>query len=69
MSTKINNAKSPIRKAHRVGTSYVLTIDPIHVKRLGIDEFTFFEEKPIANGIELSKYTLKIVEGGEKSTE
>jgi hypothetical protein len=31
----------PIRKAHHVGTSVVLTLDPSHVKRLGIDELTF----------------------------
>ena len=32
--------KHPIRKAHYVGTSVVLTLDPTHVKRLSIDEMT-----------------------------
>ncbi len=43
--------KHPIRKAHYVGTSVVLTLDPSHVKRLSIDEMTFFIQKPIENGI------------------
>ena len=37
----------PVRKAHSVGPSVVLTIDPIHVKRLSIDDFTFFIQKSI----------------------
>jgi hypothetical protein len=45
--------KNPIRKVHYVGTSAVLTIDQTHIRRLGIDEFTFFEEIPIENGIQL----------------
>jgi hypothetical protein len=45
--------KNPIRKLHYVGTSAVITIDQSHIRRLGIDEFTFFEEKPIDNGIQL----------------
>ncbi|MBV9176359.1 MAG: hypothetical protein JO297_04925 [Nitrososphaeraceae archaeon] len=36
----------PIKKAHYIGTSVVLTLDPSHVKRLNIDELTFFVEKP-----------------------
>ena len=43
----------PLRRAHFVGTSVVLTIDPVHVKRLEIDDLTFFTEKPIENGIVL----------------
>jgi hypothetical protein len=43
--------KHPVKKAHFVGTSVVLTIDPTHVRRLGIDEFTFFVEMPSENGI------------------
>jgi hypothetical protein len=43
--------RNPIRKAHIVGSSVVVTLDPAHVKRLNIDGLTFFEEKPIANGI------------------
>jgi hypothetical protein len=54
------NAKDriPIRKAHYVGTSIVLTIDPVHVKRLSIDDMTFFIQRPTENGIvlELKKF-------------
>jgi hypothetical protein len=48
-----------IRKAHYVGSSVVLTIDPSHVKRLSIDDLTFFVQKPIENGImlEMHKFT------------
>ena len=45
--------KNPIKKIHYVGTSAVLTIDQTHIRRLGIDDFTFFEEMPIENGIQL----------------
>jgi hypothetical protein len=45
--------KNPIKKIHYVGTSAVLTIDQTHICRLGIDDFTFFEEMPIENGIQL----------------
>ena len=48
----INKQKSlPLRRAHFVGTSVVVTIDPMHVKRLQIDDSTFFIQKPIQNGI------------------
>jgi hypothetical protein len=50
----------PIKKAHYVGTSVVLTIDPIHVDRLQIDEATFFIQKPIENGILLEMRRLNI---------
>ena len=43
--------REPIKKAHHVGLSVVVTIDPIHVKRLQIDDMTFFIQKPIQNGI------------------
>jgi hypothetical protein len=56
MST--SELKLPIRKAHYVGNSVVLTIDPTHVKRLEIDDFTYFLQKPIANGILLEKRRL-----------
>ncbi|MGC1131369.1 MAG: hypothetical protein WA941_00995 [Nitrososphaeraceae archaeon] len=45
----------PTRRAHHVGTSVVITLDPSHVKRLDIDELTFFEQKPIENGILLQR--------------
>jgi hypothetical protein len=41
----------PLRRAHFVGTSVVVTIDPTHVRRLEIDDMTFFVQKPTANGI------------------
>jgi hypothetical protein len=50
--------KYPIRKAHYVGSSVVLTLDPTHVKRLSIDEMTFFIQKPVENGIILEKRRL-----------
>jgi hypothetical protein len=50
--------KYPIRKAHYVGTSVVLTLDPTHVKRLRIDEMTFFIQRPVENGIILEKRRL-----------
>jgi hypothetical protein len=43
--------KNPINRIHFVGTSAVLTIDQTHVERLGIDDLTFFEEKPIQEGL------------------
>jgi hypothetical protein len=46
-------SKYPIRKAHTVGSSVVVTIDPSHVKRLKIDEMTFFVQKSIQHGIVL----------------
>jgi hypothetical protein len=48
----------PIRKIHHVGTSAVLTIDQSHVKRLRIDDFTFFVQKPVENGILLERRVL-----------
>ena len=48
----------PVKKAHYVGTSVVITLDPSHVKRLGIDELTFFVQPPIENGIILKIYWL-----------
>ena len=52
--------KNPIRKVHYVGTSAVLTIDQSHVRRLGIDENTFFEEMPAENGIHLEMRKLVV---------
>ena len=60
MIQHMNDAKNrvPIRKAHYVGSSIVLTIDPVHVKRLAIDDMTFFIQRPTENGIvlELKKF-------------
>jgi hypothetical protein len=51
MDLQYSKSKNPIKRIHYVGTSAVLTIDQSHVKRLGIDELSFFEEKAIDNGI------------------
>jgi hypothetical protein len=51
--------KYPIKKAHYVGTSVVLTIDPSHVDRLQIDEATFFIQKPVKEGILLQRCKLQ----------
>jgi hypothetical protein len=56
----------PIRKAHYVGTSVVLTLDPMHVRRLLIDDATFFIQKPIDNGIILEVCKLKFHEEMQK---
>jgi hypothetical protein len=45
------STKYPIRKAHTVGSSVVITIDPSHVRRLKIDNLTFFVQRSIRNGI------------------
>jgi hypothetical protein len=60
--------KNPIRKVHYVGTSAVLTIDQSHVRRLGIDENTFFEEMPIENGIHLEMRKLVVPQKEEKQS-
>jgi hypothetical protein len=51
--------KYPIKKAHYVGTSVVLTIDPSHVNRLQIDEATFFIQKPVKGGILMQRCKLQ----------
>jgi hypothetical protein len=60
-----NLAKDPIRKAHLVGSSVVLTLDPTHVKRLGIDEYTFFVQKPVEDGILLQRCKLQFATKNE----
>jgi hypothetical protein len=52
--------KHPVGKAHHVGTSVVVTLHPSHVKRLEIDDFTFFIQKPVENGILLQMRKLDI---------
>lgn len=58
MASITQKNENAIRKVHYVGSSVVLTIDPSHVKRLCIDDMTFFIQKPIENGIilELRKF-------------
>jgi hypothetical protein len=48
-------SKPNLYRAHHVGTSVVITLDPTHVKRLDIDDLTFFEQKSIENGILLQR--------------
>src|SRR5690348_4808557 len=50
--------KNPIKHPYWVGASMVVTIDPRHIERLEIDADTFFEEKPVENGILLERRTL-----------
>jgi hypothetical protein len=54
----------PIRRAHHVGASVVVTIDPSHVKRLKIDDRTFFIQKTIENGIILEMCKLNTLQIG-----
>jgi hypothetical protein len=58
MKTLTKSKSLPLRRAHFVGTSVVVTIDPVHVKRLEIDDMTFFLQRPSENGIllELKKF-------------
>ena len=58
METLTKTKTFPLRRAHFVGTSVVVTIDPTHVKRLDIDDMTFFIQRPTENGIilELRKF-------------
>lgn len=60
MKSMPQSDKNPVRQAHFVGSSVVVTIDPKHVKRLCIDDFTFFEEKPVDNGILLEVRKLTV---------
>jgi hypothetical protein len=68
MDTLSKSKGYPIRRAHFVGTSVVVTIDPTHVKRLGIDEMTFFFQRPAENGIllELKKFECATHEDEQK---
>lgn len=50
MST-LETPEAPVRKAHWINESCMMTIAPEHVKRLGIDKRTFFEQIPTENGI------------------
>ncbi len=53
-TTRIQNERTAIRKAHRVGTSMVVTLDPYIVRDMNIDETTFFSQEP-ADGAILMK--------------
>ena len=52
MTTTYENVlRAPIRKAHRVGTSTVVTIDPRIVKTMKIDDTTFFTQELVKGAI------------------
>jgi hypothetical protein len=51
LTSKKEKISNPTKPIYFIGTSAVITIAQSHVKRLGIDELTFFEEKPVENGI------------------
>jgi hypothetical protein len=53
--------KDPLKRAHHIGSSVVITIDQQHVARLEIDDMTFFVQRPIENGIllEMRKFDVK----------
>ena len=51
----MSELRNPLKRAHHIGTSCVITIDPRHVKRLNIDDFTYFEQVPKENSIILEK--------------
>jgi hypothetical protein len=57
--------RNPVKHPYYVGTSMVVTIDPRHIERLEIDADTFFEEKPIENGILLER--LRLTKGHDKN--
>ena len=63
----IHKQKSlPLRCAHFVSTSVVVTIDPMHVKRLQIDDSTFFIQKPVQDGIFME---MKKLAGSDETSE
>jgi hypothetical protein len=68
MDLQDNAKRNPIKRVHYVGTSAVVTIDQFHVKRLALDDLTFFEEKAIDNGILLELRKLGAPQKEEKQT-
>jgi hypothetical protein len=67
MASIMQKNENAIRKVHYVGSSVVLTIDPTHVKRLSIDDLTFFVQKPIENGIVLEMHKFSESSKGDQS--
>jgi hypothetical protein len=51
----------PLKKAHLVGSSVVVTLDPQIVQKFQIDENTFFIQEPTEDGIlmRIKKLSLK----------
>ena len=52
--------KNILKKPRHIGNSIVITIAPMHVARLAIDDSTFFEQKAVPNGILLEMRKLAI---------
>jgi hypothetical protein len=48
---QLQKEKQIIKKAHQVGSSMVVTIDPVLVKKLKINELTFFSQEATENGL------------------
>jgi hypothetical protein len=48
---KIANQKQIIKKVHAVGSSMVITIDPLLVKKLNINEMTYCSQEATENGL------------------
>lgn len=53
MTASNNDRKTTIKKAHYVGSSVVITIDPNIVKKIGIDDATFFSQELVDGNIML----------------
>jgi len=45
------NMNEIVKRAHQIGTSFVVTIDPKIIKELKIDEETYLAQKPVDGGI------------------
>jgi hypothetical protein len=48
---QLQKEKKIIKKAHQVGSSMVVTIDPVLVKKLKINELTFFSQEATENAL------------------
>jgi hypothetical protein len=68
METFTKSKSPPLRRAHFVGTSVVVTIDPMIVKRLQIDDSTFFIQKPVQDGILMEMKKLADADGTSRTT-
>ena len=57
----MSGKKIPLKKAHFVGSSVVVTLDPQIVQKFQIDENTFFIQEPTEDGIlmRIKKLSLK----------
>ena len=48
---QLEKEKEIIKKAHQVGSSMVITIDPLLVKKLKINDMTFFSQEATTDGL------------------